>query len=70
MKEATLICTVYNEGESIRELLDSIVGQSLTPSEAVFADGGSTDRTRDIIEEYSENHEWLKLVVEEGANIA
>ncbi|MFB6175437.1 MAG: glycosyltransferase [Candidatus Nanohalobium sp.] len=70
MKEATLICTVYNEGESMRDLLDSIVDQTVTPDEAVFVDGGSTDQTQDIIEEYAEDHDWIELVVEEGCNIA
>jgi glycosyltransferase involved in cell wall biosynthesis len=70
MKEATLICTVYNEGESIRELLDSIVDQTVTPDEAIFVDGGSKDQTQDIISEYAKEHEWLELVVEDGANIA
>jgi len=70
MKKATLICTVYNEGQSIRELLDSIVAQTVTPDEAIFVDGGSSDQTQDIISEYAEENEWLKLVVDEGANIA
>lgn len=70
MKNATLICTVYNEGESIRELLDSIMAQSMTPDEAVFVDGGSTDETQEIIEGYAEEYDWLKLYVEEGCNIA
>jgi glycosyltransferase involved in cell wall biosynthesis len=70
VKEATLICTVYNEGESIIGLLDSIVDQTVTPDEAVFVDGGSKDQTQDIIEEYAKDHEWIKLVVEDGCNIA
>ncbi|PSG98637.1 MAG: hypothetical protein BRC29_00740 [Nanohaloarchaea archaeon SW_7_43_1] len=70
MMKATLICTVYNEGESIRELLDSIVNQSVTPDEAIFVDGGSSDSTQEIIEEYAEDHNWLELVVDIGANIA
>jgi len=70
MKQATLICTVYNEGESVRELLDSIVNQSVTPEEAIFVDGGSSDNTQDIISEYADKHNWLNLVVEDGANIA
>jgi len=70
VKEATLICTVYNEGESMRELLDSVVGQTVTPDEALFVDGGSTDNTQEIIEEYAEEHDWINLVIDEGANIA
>jgi len=70
MKEATLICTVYNEGESIEELLQSIEEQSVTPDEAVFVDGGSTDDTQERIKEFADDHEWMNLVVDEGCNIA
>jgi len=70
MVEVTLICTLYNEGESIRDLLDSLIAQTETPEEAVFVDGGSTDNTQKIIEEYTEDNPWIKLVVDEGCNIA
>ena len=70
MKKATLICTVYNEGESIEELLDSIIQQSETPDEAIFVDGGSSDDTQERIQSYAEEHDWIQLIVEEGCNIA
>jgi len=41
------------------ELLDSIVAQTVTPDEAIFVDGGSSDQTQDIISEYAEENEWL-----------
>lgn len=66
----SLICTVYNEGESVRDLLDSILEQTRLPDEAVFVDGGSEDNTREIIEEYAEEHDWIKLYVDDGCNIA
>ncbi|PSG99723.1 MAG: hypothetical protein BRC28_03210 [Nanohaloarchaea archaeon SW_4_43_9] len=66
----SLICTVYNEGESIRDLLNSIVSQTRVPDEAVFVDAGSDDKTREIIEEYQEDHDWIRLIVDEGCNIA
>ncbi|MFB6185709.1 MAG: glycosyltransferase, partial [Halobacteriaceae archaeon] len=40
MSKPTLISTVYNESETIRELLESIVDQSETPDEVVIVDGG------------------------------
>ncbi|MFB6181079.1 MAG: glycosyltransferase [Candidatus Nanohalobium sp.] len=70
MKKASLICTVYNEGDSMEELLDSIVEQTVTPAEAVFVDGGSTDGTQGVIRKYAEEHDWIHLIVEEGCNIA
>lgn len=68
--KVSLICTVYNEEGTLRELLDSIVDQTRKPDEAVFVDGGSTDSTIEIIQEYAEKHEWISLIVEEGCNIA
>ncbi len=68
--KVSLICTVYNEGKSIRELLDSVIDQTRQPDEAILVDGGSEDGTREIIEEYAEKHGWINLVVEEGCNIA
>lgn len=66
----SLICTVYNEGESIRDLLDSIVNQNRVPDEAVFVDADSTDNTKEIIEEYQEDHGWIRLIIDGGCNIA
>jgi len=70
MKKATLICTVYNEGESINKLFESILQQSVRPDEVIVVDGGSTDGTIDKIKEIADEHEWVNLIVEEGCNIA
>ncbi|MCA9908000.1 MAG: glycosyltransferase, partial [Anaerolineae bacterium] len=48
----SLICTVLNEGDNLRGLLDSIVGQTRPPDEIVFVDGGSHDNTVAILHEY------------------
>lgn len=65
----SLICTVKNEGEAIRPLLDSLTQQSILPAEIIICDGGSTDNTLEIIAEYKT---WLPLhiIVVPGANIS
>jgi glycosyltransferase involved in cell wall biosynthesis len=65
----SVICTVKNEGEAIRPLLDSLIYQSRLPDEVVICDGGSTDNTLEIVAEYKA---WLplKLIVAPGANIS
>ncbi len=68
--KSTLISTVYNEENTIRDLLDSIVKQTKIPDETIIVDGGSTDNTQKIIQEYADEHEWINLIVEEGCNIA
>lgn len=65
----SVIVTVRNEGEAIRPLLDSLINQTRFPDEVVVCDGGSTDNSVAVIEEYIQ---WLplKILVEPGANIS
>lgn len=67
--KTSIISTVKNEGENIRTLLDSILNQSMLPDEVVICDGGSTDQTVTILEEY---RQWLpmKILVKPGSNIS
>ena len=68
----SVIATVYNEGENMRRLLNSLAAQTRLPDEIVICDGGSRDNTVAIIREYVENGQLpqLRLLVEPGANIS
>lgn len=71
LAEVALICTVYNEGESIGPFMESIYKMSYLPREIVIVDGGSTDGTPDIIQEYGKlrsNEVSFRLVVEPTCN--
>ena len=65
----SVICTVLNEGQSIRRLLDSLVAQTRQPGEIVIVDGGSRDNTVAVIEAYADRLP-LRVLVEPGANIS
>ncbi|MCU0500209.1 MAG: glycosyltransferase [Anaerolineae bacterium] len=65
----SVICTVLNEGESIRRLMDSLIAQARQPDEIVIVDGGSRDNTVAVIQEYG-NRLPLRVLVEPGANIS
>lgn len=67
--KVSIIATVKNEGEAVRPLLDSIIDQTRQPDEVVICDGGSTDDTPIILDEY---RQWLPLrvVVAPGSNIS
>ncbi|MCB8922964.1 MAG: glycosyltransferase [Ardenticatenaceae bacterium] len=67
--KVSVIVTVLNEGEAIRPLLDSLIQQSRQPDEVVICDGGSSDNTLEILQEYTT---WLplKVISEPGANIS
>ncbi len=66
----SVIVTVYNEGNSVRRLLDSLAAQTRRPDEVVICDGGSTDDTVAILWEYQEHLPNLRVIVEPGANIS
>jgi glycosyltransferase involved in cell wall biosynthesis len=70
MPLVSVIATVYNEGESIRRLLDSLVAQTRRPDEVVICDGGSRDETVATIEAYRGRLPNLNVIVEPGANIS
>jgi glycosyltransferase involved in cell wall biosynthesis len=65
----SLVLTVLNEGASIAGLLASIAAQTRPPDEVVVVDGGSTDDTVAIVEDWRERLP-LRLVRLPGANIS
>lgn len=67
--QISIIATVKNEGDSMRPLLDSLIYQTLRPDEIVICDGGSTDNTLDVLNEY-EAYLPLRVIVVDGANIS
>jgi len=67
----SVICTVLNEGQSIQNLLDSLVAQTRLPDEVVFVDGGSTDDTVATLKQYVDIARFpVRIIVEPGANIS
>ncbi len=68
LKLSVAVCT-YERGESLRECLESLVGQSYKNFEVVIIDGGSKDVTNEVIEEYSKKLK-IKKVVYKGKELS
>lgn len=68
--KVSLISTVLNEEKNIRIFLDSIIKQTRKPDEVIIVDGGSKDKTYEILKEYSKKYKWVKVYQEKGVNIA
>lgn len=66
----SVVATVYNEGNSIRTLMDSLLNQTRQPDEIVICDGGSRDDTAAILNEFAGEVPGLRILVDKGANIS
>ena len=51
-KRYVLITPAYNEGEFIKDTIESVVTQTILPLKWIIVDDGSTDATSKIIKEY------------------
>ncbi|HEY0740162.1 MAG TPA: glycosyltransferase [Chryseosolibacter sp.] len=66
----TVYITNYNYGNFIRQSIESVLHQTLTNFELIIIDDGSTDNSREIIEEYRK-HEKINIIYQlnKGLNI-
>lgn len=60
-----IVAPVRDEADLIRLTLDSMVAQTVWPSELIFVDDGSTDATPDIVAEYAARYPFIRLVKRE-----
>jgi len=68
MSTVSVVITVKNEEDSISQLLESLEDQSLKPCEVIIVDGGSKDKTVEIVQSFTEANEAFKLITANGAN--
>lgn len=64
MVKLTVICPFYNEEKYIAQCMDSIVKQDFPQNElqVLLVDGGSSDRSRSIAEEYCAKYSFLRVL--------
>jgi len=60
----SVVVPVRNEAQTIRALLDGLLGQTLPPNEIVITDGGSLDETRAIIQDFIDQGAPVKLLTD------
>lgn len=60
----SVICPIYNEERYIGACIESILAQDYPKDdlEVIFADGMSSDSTREIVAGYSAKYPWIKLI--------
>src|SRR5947207_14486198 len=57
-----VVAPCRNEEQYMRRTLDSLAAQTVRPALLVVVDDGSTDRTPEILEEYSRKLDFLRVV--------
>lgn len=65
--KVSVCITVFNEEKSISRLLKSLLSQTKKPDEIVIVDGGSKDKTVEIIRRFQKKDKRVKLVVKPGS---
>lgn len=60
----SVVCPIYNEEKYIAKCIDSILAQDYPKDdlEVIFVDGMSTDRTREIVAEYTAKYPFIRLI--------
>ena len=67
----SVVATTYNDENSIERFINDIISQTLTPREIVIADGGSCDKTVDMLLQLSKNSKVpIKVLSGKRLNIA
>ena len=71
IKQRVALClTVLNEADNLATLFASIAAQTRQPDEVVVVDGGSTDATVPVVQEWQAKGLPIALLTRQGANIS
>lgn len=60
--KVTVIVTVHNAEETLRECMESACGQTLRELEIICVDGGSTDASPRILQEYQQRDSCIRII--------
>jgi glycosyltransferase involved in cell wall biosynthesis len=66
----SIISTVLNEEKNIEKFMTSIINQTKRPNEFIIVDGGSKDKTYEILKKFSRKDGWIKAYQKKNANIS
>jgi poly-beta-1,6-N-acetyl-D-glucosamine synthase len=61
MADYVIVSPVKDEGPYIARTLESVAAQSVRPAQWLLVDDGSSDRTPDLIREFSARFPWIRL---------
>jgi glycosyltransferase involved in cell wall biosynthesis len=60
-----LVTSAYNEEQNISKCIESVLKQTILPTEWIIINNGSSDNTGEIVKNYSDKFPFIKLVFKE-----
>ncbi len=69
-KTITTIIPFFNSGDSIRLMVNSLLEQTVLPTEILLIDDGSTDKSSDIAKDYSAQYSFIKYLRQNHAGVS
>lgn len=66
----SVIVPVYNGEKTIKDTLKSILAQTYKDIEVIAVNDGSTDNTRQVLEELAENDDRIKIINKENGGVS
>ncbi len=70
MIKFSIISTVYNQQEYIKECIESVQNQTYTNFEHIIVDDGSTDNSYNVCKEYAEKDSRIKVIHKENGGVS
>lgn len=61
-QRVSVVVAIYNEADNVEALLEALDRQSVPPAEVVIVDDGSTDRSPELVENFSASSFALELI--------
>ena len=68
--KVSVIMPIYNAYDYLRPAIESVLGQTLQEIEIICVDDGSTDSSFDLIKEYQQKDERIRIATETNAGPA
>ena len=70
MSKVSVIIPVYNTEKYLKSCLDSVINQTLSDIEIICINDGSTDNSLDILEEYANKDDRIKIINQKNQGVS